>query len=129
MMKRLSWFLGGAVAGVAGVGLAKKKAKETAAQLAPSHVARSAMARLRGRGHDVSEAISEGRRAMHAKEAELRARRDGTMLSLADELEPDDQVLVDGQPVEPGQLIVLRQVRTVDQSGPRRNSRRPRRSA
>lgn len=129
MMKRLSWFVGGAVAGVAGVGFAKKKAKETASLMAPTNVARSAMARLRGRGHDVTEAISEGRRAMHDKEAELRARRDGTLASLADELEPDDQVLVDGQPVEPGQVIVLRQVRTLDHSGPRRNSRRSRRSA
>lgn len=129
MMKRLSWFVGGAVAGVAGVGFAKKKAKETASLMAPTNVARSAMARLRDRGHDVTEAISEGRRAMHDKEAELRARRDGTLASLADELEPDDQVLVDGQPVEPGQVIVLRQVRTLDHSGPRRNSRRSRRSA
>ena len=129
MMKRLTWFMGGAVAGVAGVGLAKKKVKETASLMAPTHVARSAMVRLRGRGHDVSEAISEGRRAMHDKEAELRARRDGTVASLADELEPDDQVLVDGQPVEPGQVIVLRQVRASDHSGPRRSSRRTRRNA
>jgi hypothetical protein len=87
------------------------------------------MTRLRRRGHDVADAVSEGRQAMHDKEAELRARRDGTVVSLADELEPDDQVLVDGLPVEPGQVIVLRPLRNTDQSGPRRNSRRVRRGA
>ena len=128
-MKRLSWFVSGAVAGVAGAGFAKKKVRQTASHLAPTNVARSAMTRLRRRGHDVADAVSEGRQAMHDKEAELRARRDGTVVSLADELEPDDQVLVDGLPVEPGQVIVLRPLRNTDQSGPRRNSRRVRRGA
>ncbi|CAB4867321.1 unannotated protein [freshwater metagenome] len=129
MMKRVSWFVSGAVAGVAAVGLAKKKVKATAAQLAPSNVARSVVAQVRNRGRDVAEALTEGRRAMHDKEAELRARRDGTLSSLADELQPDDQVLVDGQPIEPGKVIVLRQVHDNDHSGHRRTSRRGRRSA
>ncbi len=128
-MKRLSWFVSGAVAGIAGVGLAKRKVKETASHLAPGNLARSAASRIRERGHDVTEALRDGRRAMHDKEAELIARRDGTMASLADELEPDDQVLVDGHPVEPGQVIVLRQVRPGSQSGQHRNSRRLRRGA
>jgi hypothetical protein len=126
-MKRLSWFVGGALAGVAGAGYAKKKVKATASQLSPAHVAKSAMHRIRERGRDLSDAVHEGRVAMHSKEAELIARRDGTLATLADELEPNDRVLVDGQPVEPGQVIVLRQVRGAEQAGPRRNSRRMRR--
>ena len=36
MLKRLTWFTTGAIAGVAGAGFAKRKVKQTAAQLAPS---------------------------------------------------------------------------------------------
>ena len=103
-MKRLVWFVGGAVAGVAGAGMAKKKVKAAAIELAPSNVARKATAR-------VKDAYHEGRRAMRAKEAELRARLDGRVHTLADDLEEGDALLVDGVPVEPGQVIVLRQVR------------------
>ena len=114
MIKRFSWFLGGAVAGIAGAGLAKKKLKEAAVELAPVNVARKASAR-------VKDAYHEGRRAMKAKEAELRARVDGRVHTLADELDEGDAVIVDGVPVEPGQVIVLRQVReSRDQPG-RRN--------
>jgi len=127
MMKRVTWFVGGAVAGAAGAGYAKKKVKQKAAQLAPSNVARSAIAKARAKGHDVAEAVRDGRRAMKAKEFELKARLHGTAATTdgsGDELAPDDQALVDGLPVEPGQIIVLRQVRTNEQVGPRRTSRR-----
>lgn len=116
MMKRLTWFVGGAVAGVAGAGLAKKKVKEAAVEFAPAHVAKKATER-------VKEAFHEGRRAMHAKEAELRAQRDGRADSLADSLDDGDQVLVDGRPVEPGQVIVLRQVREQRSQSPRSRDR------
>lgn len=62
-------------------------------------------------GDRVREAMAEGKRAMKAKEAEPRARMDGHASTLADDLEAGDTVYVDGQPVEPGQVIVLRQVR------------------
>lgn len=103
MIKRLTWFVGGAVAGAAGVSAAKKKVKKTAAQLAPVNVATNA-------AHRVRDAISEGRQAMRAKEAELRGRRDGRVSTLADELSDGDAVYVDGRPVAPGQVIVLRDV-------------------
>lgn len=103
-MKRLTWFLGGAVAGIIGAGAAKKKVKAAAAELAPVNMARKA----RGR---VSDAWNEGRRAMRSKEAELKARLDGRAGSLADDLADGDEVLVDGLPVKAGQVIVLRQVR------------------
>ena len=57
----------------------------------------------------VGEAIGEGRRAARGREAELRARYDGVEpVALADELEPDAAVLVDGELVDAGKVIVLR---------------------
>jgi hypothetical protein len=103
MIKRLSWFLGGAVAGAAGVGAAKRKVKKTAAQMSPVTVAKGAAQRVR-------DAVAEGRQAMKAKEAELRGRRDGRVSTLADELSERDVVFVDGKPVAAGQVIVLRDV-------------------
>ncbi|MEY4339471.1 MAG: hypothetical protein RLZ14_1321 [Actinomycetota bacterium] len=115
MIKRLVWFVGGAVAGIAGASVARKKVREVAVELAPANVAKKATSRVR-------EAVSEGRRAMKAKEAELRSRLDGGAHSLADDLDDGDTVMVDGVPVEPGQVIVLKQVRD-DRSRP--NRRRP----
>jgi hypothetical protein len=104
MIKRMTWFVGGAVAGVAGVGMAKRKMKQAATHLTPKHIAHG----ITDRVHD---AFTEGRRAMRARESELRARLDPGAVSLADDLDDGDEVLVDGRPVEPGQVIVLKQVR------------------
>jgi hypothetical protein len=104
MIKRMTWFLGGAVAGVAGFGVAKRKMKQAAGQLTPKRIAQGVSSRV----HD---AFAEGRRAMRSREAELRARMDGSAKFLADDLEDGDEVLVDGRPVQPGQVIVLKQVR------------------
>ena len=131
MMKRITWFVGGVAAGAIGAGRAKRKVRSVASELAPVQVARRATDKVRQRGHDVAEAVREGRRAMRVKELELRARVDGRASTLADELDEidgDTAVLVDGQPVEPGQVIVLRQVRDADRTAPRRSSR-PRRRA
>ncbi len=115
-MKRLTWFIGGAVAGVAGAGVAKKKAKAVVVEYAPANVAHKTADRVR-------DAWTEGRVAMKAKERELRARLDGRAHNLADALDEGDAVIVDGVPVEPGQVIVLKQVRDArDQPG--RRSRR-----
>jgi hypothetical protein len=57
MIKRMTWFLGGAVAGVAGVGVVKRKMKQAATHLAPKHV-------VRGMTDRVRDAYAEGRRAM-----------------------------------------------------------------
>lgn len=127
-MKRLVWFVSGAVAGIAGIGFAKKKAKEAAEELAPAAVARKTV-------HRVRDAIVEGRAAARVREAELRAQLDGSARSLAEDLAEGDTVLVDGHPVSPGQVIVLRQVddpraarRDARTQSPRRAHRR-RRSA
>lgn len=117
MIKRLTWFLGGAVAGVAGAGAAKRKVKQTAAALSPGNLAS-------GAAHRVGDAVREGRRAAQAKEIVLRARLTGAQpATLADELHPDDTVLVDGEPVEPGQVIVLRKVHRPGLSAQRRRRR------
>ena len=114
MIKRMTWFIGGAVAGVAGVGVAKRKMKQAATHLAPKNVVHGVSDRFR-------DAFTEGRRAMRAKETELRARLDGRATTLADDLDEGDEVLVDGLPVKAGQVIVLKQVR--DQSEDRRRRR------
>ena len=114
-MKRVTWFMGGVATGAAGVGYAKRTVKRTvkrtATQLAPANVARGALRKVREKGHDVGEAMREGRVAMHTRERELRARRDGRVETLADQLGPDDQLLVDGQPVETARVIVLRRAK------------------
>jgi hypothetical protein len=117
MMKRLTWFIGGAVAGVAGAGVAKKKAKAVYVELAPANVAHKTADRVR-------DALQEGRTAMKAKERELRARLDGRAHNLADALDEGDAVIVDGVPVEPGQVIVLKQVRDAREPQPGRRTRR-----
>jgi len=121
MIKRLVWFVGGAVAGAAATIAGRKKVKAAAVELAPANVARKA-------GDRVKEAVAEGRRAMRAKEAELRGRMNGTAHNLADDLEEGDEVIVDGRPVEPGQVIVLKQVRDRQADGDGRRSGRRRRA-
>jgi hypothetical protein len=49
-MKRVTWFVGGVVAGVAGAGYAKKKVKSTAAHLAPTNVVKVASVKVRRKG-------------------------------------------------------------------------------
>ncbi len=114
MIKRLTWFVSGAVAGVAGAGIAKRKVKKAATRLTPKRVVLG----VKGR---VGDAIIEGREAMRARETELRARLDGRVTTLADDLDDGDEFLVHGRPVEPGQVIVLKQVR--DRSSARRRRR------
>jgi hypothetical protein len=108
MMKRVTWFAGGVVAGIASAGYAKKKVKETASQIAPAQVARSAATTVRLRTRDVVDAVREGRQVMRHTEDELHARREGRLTSLDEHVGPDDQVFVDGVPVESGRVIVMR---------------------
>jgi hypothetical protein len=127
MMKRVTWFVGGVAAGAVGVGAAKRKVRRVTDELAPVQIARRAGGQVVERTSRVGEALREGRRAMRTKEIELRARLEGRTSTLADELDDVDTVLVDGRPVEAGQVIVLRQVR--DRQQPASRSRRvPRRA-
>jgi hypothetical protein len=108
MMKRVTWFAGGIVAGVASAGYAKKKVKQTASQVAPAKMAKSAATSLRSRTRDVADAVREGRQVMKHTEDELKARRDGRLVSLDEHVAPGDQVYVDGVPVDSGRVIVMR---------------------
>jgi hypothetical protein len=108
MIKRATWFATGAVAGVVGANYAKNKVKAKAAQMSPSSVARTAAVTARDASRRVADAVREGRAAMNQHEDELRARREGRLTSLDEHVSPDDQVFVDGVPVESGRVIVMR---------------------
>lgn len=108
MIKRVTWFVGGLAAGIAGAGYAKRKVRSTAAQLAPARVAQGAVSKVRTTVDHAIDAVREGRQAMRAKEAEMTARNEGRAASLAEVLGPGDQVHVDGVPVDAAQVIVLR---------------------
>lgn len=108
-MRRLTWFVTGAAAGVTGFAYAGRKLKRTAANLAPVAVARTTATRARSAGRQVVEAVRDGRAAMIAKEDELKARRDARLASLDDHLDPGDRILVDGRPVDSGRVVVLKQ--------------------
>lgn len=115
-MKRLTWFLSGIVTGAAGASYAKRKVRRTAATLDPRNVVKRGVGAVRQRGEDVVEALREGRQAMRAKEAELLARRDGHAV-----VEIHDNTIVLPADAEPGQVIVLRDVRDErGTTGPRR---------
>ena len=107
-MGRLTWFAGGVAAGAVGAGYAKRKVRRTAAQIAPASAVRGLADRARSTGRVVADAVREGREAMRYHEDELRARRDGRLTSLDEHVDPDDQVYVDGVPVESGRVIVMR---------------------
>jgi hypothetical protein len=110
MMKRVSWFMAGAAAGVAGSEYARHKAKQVADRYKPAAVVRTTAGQLRARGRDLVEALREGRHAMREKEAELIARRDGHPAFVAD---------------AGARVIVLDTAAArVPPAGPRRRSRR-----
>lgn len=111
MMKRITWFVGGVATGAAGAGYAKRKLRQTASQLAPANIAKSATSKMRAQGRHAVDAVREGRAAMHAREDELKTRRDARVEPLDARLEPDERLLVDGRPVDSGRVIVLKQKR------------------
>ena len=129
MMKRVTWFVSGAIAGVAGASYTKKKVKATASQLAPSNIAKNAVAKVKDKGHDVIDAVRDGRDAMKEKEAELRARLGSDGDNDNDEPTTIEVIATEAVPVKPGQVIVLQQIRDNEINGPRRTSRRGRRGA
>ena len=108
MMKRVTWFVGGVAAGATGVGYAKKKVTQKASQVSAAGVARSAAQRVKDTASHVADAVREGRSAMNQHEDELKARRDGRLVTLSEHVAPGDQVFVDGVEVESGRVIVMR---------------------
>lgn len=123
MIKRFVWFVGGTIAGVTGTLVAGRRVKRRVRTLAPVRVVQETTSSLRRRVADLGEAIDEGRQVMQAREAELRARVDGRVSTLSDVDRPisdRDALLVDGEPVEPGRVVVLRDV---NEERPRRRRR------
>ncbi len=113
MIKRFVWFVSGIVTGAMAVVVTGRKVKrrvDKVTQLTPVKVVRDATTTVRKSVAEVGEAVRDGREAMRAKENELRARVEGRVSSLDDELDAADAVLVDGEPVEPGRVVVLRQI-------------------
>lgn len=113
MIKRFVWFVIGAFTGALTMVVTGRKVKrrvEKVSNLTPVKVVRDATSSVRNTVNDVSDAVREGRDAMRTKENELRARVEGRASRLDDELHEDDTVLVDGEPVEPGRVVVLRQI-------------------
>ncbi len=74
MFKRIIWVGTGMAVGASGAFWAKRKVEETVEQYLPEQVALRAAAGAKGLAGTVKAAASEGREAMRATEAELRAR-------------------------------------------------------
>jgi hypothetical protein len=81
MMRRVMWFTAGAVAGVSGSVYVRRKAKEAADRYRPVSMAKGAVER-------VTDAVREGRAAMVAREAELRAAQDADIRPAPPQVEP-----------------------------------------
>ena len=116
MMKRVTWFAGGVVAGVATARIREAQGQghgvaDRTLPRWPDPPADNMLAKSR----DVLDAVREGRMVMKHTEDELHARRDGRLVSLDEHVGPDDQVFVDGVPVESGRVIVMRPKRPATQ--------------
>ncbi len=114
MIKRMIWFVSGVVAGISGVLYAGKRVKRSVTSFTPIKVAQRATQTTRSRLNSVADAFREGRDAMRDKEFEMKAKRDGRVESFDQQgslrpLQPGDELLVDGQRIEPGRVIVLRE--------------------
>lgn len=113
MIKRLVWFVGGLVTGVATMVFTGRKVRrrvEKVANITPIRAVRDATQSVRQSVAEVGDAVRDGREAMRAKENELWARVEGRAHGLDEDLDDDDAVLVDGEPIEPGRVVVLRQL-------------------
>jgi len=126
-MKRLTWFAGGVVAGAVGSGAAKRRVRAVTAELSPAHLAKRAGTGARRSATRVADAVREGRAAARMRELELRGLLDARTTTLAEELDDPtvESILVDGTEVEPGKVIVLRQL---PEGAPRRVRRQRRRA-
>lgn len=74
MIKRITWFVGGAITGVTGAVLAGRRIKRRVGALTPVRLAKQTQTRVRDTMTEVVDAVNEGREAMRVKEAEMKAR-------------------------------------------------------
>ncbi|MEI8390928.1 MAG: hypothetical protein WCG40_00370 [Actinomycetes bacterium] len=113
MIKRFVWFASGLAAGVTGVLVAGKRVRRSVTSFTPIKVVQRATETTRSRLTSVGDAFREGRDAMRNKELLMKAKRDGRFESfdraiLVQPLEAGDEILVDGQKVEPARVVLLR---------------------
>jgi hypothetical protein len=73
LIRRLVWFTSGATAGFGGAMWVRRRIRRTMRRYAPEHLQAEATASVRRLGSGVRDAVAEGRTAMRAREAELRA--------------------------------------------------------
>lgn len=111
-MIRTFWFVSGAAAGASGTVYVKRLAKSAAERMKPANLANSARQRAAETTDRLrSQAFGGVRRrvsSIRRRDETRRAERDGRLLRLAEYLDDDDEVVVDGQSVEPGKVLVLR---------------------
>ena len=107
MMKRLTWFVGGSPPAHR-CELRQEEGQREGRTGVAGGVARSAAERARNTAATVVDALREGRDAMGQHEDELKARRDGRLVSLDEHVAPGDQVFVDGVEVDSGSVVVMR---------------------
>jgi hypothetical protein len=119
MFKRVTWFVTGTVAGVAGATAAKRSVKKKASNLPPVKAAKQAISSVQAAKDRVTEAARDGRDAMRDTEARLRAKRNG------DEVAPveiiDGRIIATGD-IKPGQVIILKEVRDAKGTNAKRRS-------
>jgi hypothetical protein len=131
MFKRVTWFVAGTAAGVAGATAAKKSVKKKAATLPPVKAAKQAISSVQSAKDRVTEAARDGRDAMRQTEARLKAMRNGDEIAPVEVI--DGRIVATGD-IKPGQVIVLKEVRDARASDPAAHSkskpkRRPRRAS
>ena len=73
MVRRMLWFTTGATAGFGGAMWIRRRVLRTVERYTPAHVQDEVGTSVRRLGSDVRDALSEGRRTMAEREAELRA--------------------------------------------------------
>ncbi len=123
MFKRVVWVGTGMAVGASGAFWAKRKVTETVERYLPEQVANRAASSARDLGQTVRAAATEGRAAMRATEAELRARVEARTFSGERPAEKADEVPVPS-PAPAGGRRSSRPAAGRTSSGPRRRARR-----
>jgi len=73
VVRRVLWFTTGATAGFGGAMWIRRRVLRTVERYTPAHVQDEVTTSVRRLGSDVRAALSEGRRTMAEREAELRS--------------------------------------------------------
>lgn len=112
-MRKITWFVAGTVAGASGAGYAKRKVsrsvQRTAERLSPVNLARRANTGVRQRTARVVEGARQRGGNLGRQVSLRRADRRGLLERLEQQVNPGDEVLVDGRPVEAHRVVVVRQ--------------------